>query len=941
MSKKILFSICFVLSIFYSLAQTGTIRGTVYDEKTGETVIGATVVIKGTINGTITDFDGNYSLKVEPGIHDVVVSFVSYEAKTITDIAVEAGKVTITDCHLGMADIELTEVIVTAKENKRSENAMITLQRKSAQIMDGISAEQISKLGDSNAAAALKRVTGVSVQSGKYVFIRGLGDRYTKTTLNGAEIPSLDPEKNSVQMDLFPSNIIDNIVVRKTFTPDMPGESTGGLVDIVTRDFPDKFTLVFSNSIGYNTQSSLNDDFLTQESQKFDWLGMDNGERGIPSNARNVINNMGDKDVIQAIPGYYTEDEVNEFSNSFDRNITPITKKSFLNHSHKLSFGNQLSLGGSKAFGFNAAFSYSRNFSYYDDGRQGIFKDDIPSSDKDVIDRKGEEKILLSGLLNLSLKLNSKNKVGVRILKNQAGTKVGRYRFGSYNYESGAFVQDRERSFLERKINSYQLHGKHTFERFNYLSVDWQSSYTKMIQNEPDAVFFSNVIVYNGDMPNFYFKTNELPNRLFRNMNEYNFDNKLNIEIPVNLFTNKDKIKVGVAYLNKDRRSELEKVELRPPANDATYNGNYELDGNIESFFYDNMISSSNIEGSYYMFDRENNALNAYSATSNTYAAYFMLDFHLTDRIRLLGGARYEKSEMKTKNLSTQNPRNGEIMENDILPSLNLTYSLIENMNLRLAYSQTIARPQFREFAPANFYDYKYGRFIIGNPDLKRTKVNNIDLRWEYYSKRGEMFAVSGFYKIFDGAIEPSLDPTSQNFIVTYKNTSNAYLYGVELEVRKSLDFIDALKNFNVGGNLTLVKSSSELEEQDPKFIQLNMKTRNMVGQAPYVANVYLGYDNKEAKLSANLGLNVNGDKMTLITAQTTPYIYEKPQPMLTFNISKGIKEHWEIEFSVDNILDSQYRASYNYSEDLGSDYDNVRYSEGVTFGLSLKYFIK
>jgi len=344
--KKIgLVVISFIFLTASSFAQKGTLRGKIIDKGTGETLIGATIMVEGTTNGTISDFDGNYSLTLNPGTYKIRVSFVSYEKKLFEDINIKPGKVTILNVNLGKSETQIGEVVVTARARQRTENAMQIMQKKSARLMDGISFEKISKLGDSNAAQALKRVTGVSVEGGKYIYVRGLSDRYTKITLNESSIPALDPEKNTVQMDIFPSNIIENIAINKTFTPDMPGESTGGHVNIITKDFPSKFTLKFSTSFGYNPQANLNNKFLTYPGGKTDWLGYDDGTRAIPDLAREALDRMVEED-LGIIDEIQFPNNITEITKSFKPVMSPREGYSFLDHGHKFSIGDQIKLFG-------------------------------------------------------------------------------------------------------------------------------------------------------------------------------------------------------------------------------------------------------------------------------------------------------------------------------------------------------------------------------------------------------------------------------------------------------------------------------------------------------------------------------------------------------------------------------------------------------------------
>ncbi len=928
MKNKIFIILILSLLSINLYAQNGTIRGTIIDNETGETLIGVSIALVGTTTGTITDFDGNYSLDLPQGTYDIVYSYISYEKKTITGVTIKPGEVTVVDVNLGQAELAIEEVVVTAKANKQTETAVMVMQKKAGIVMDGISSQQISRLGDSHAAAALKRVTGVSVQGGKYVFVRGLSDRYTKTTLNNAEIPALDPEKNTVQMDIFPSNIIENIMVRKTFSPEMPGESSGGLVDIATKDFPEKFTLHFSTSWKYNTQASMNDQFITYDGGKYDIFGMDGGERTIPDYPQSVIDNMEARGTEQIIYGEYSVTELRDFSTPFNTNVYPVEDKSFFDQSYKLAVGNQIKLFN-KALGFNVALSYSNDFDYYDNGEANRYSDAIRTEIKELNDRRGAKNVKLTGLANLNYKLSNNHKTGFRFLRNQSGSQGARYRYGRFNYEE-TNIQERNLSYLDRNFTSMQLHGKHVIPALNNATITWLSSGTFMTQNEPDTRFFTNL--YEGD--EYTFKTNVVPVRLYRDMEELDMDNKIDIEIPFTLFDEKAKVKFGGEYLYKDRDAWQNKLELFNAISNQ-YIGSQELDGNLGTYIENSIISETNQTGLFYTMDNENNKIMSYVGELKVTAGYAQIDFKAGKNLRVLTGARFENTYLSVSNYSTVNNVEKSIDRFDVLPALNLTYTVIDNMNVRLAGSRTISRPSFREIAPASFYDYILGTTFTGNSNLEASLVTNLDFRWEYYFDRGEMVALSAFYKNFEKPIETYLDVGSQNEEVLYRNAERTDLYGLEAEVRLSLDVIEVLRHFSVGGNLTLVQSEVELTEDEMKY--RDETKRPMIGQAPYVINTYLGYDNPDIKLNANIGFNTNGKKLFLVTKQATPYVYETPRPSLNFNIAKGIGENFNVCFSIDNILNKDFELYYDYAD---KKYFYLKYSEGITFGVSVKYLI-
>lgn len=940
-----------IIGIFFSISilksQTGTLRGTIIDLETGETLIGATVLVDGTSKGTITDFDGNYTLILEPGTYTIKISFISYETKVFPDVVIKADEVSILDANLGVATSELGEVVVEARLRRKTEAAMMVMQKKSASLLDGISSEQMSKLADSDAASALKRVTGVSVQGGKYVFVRGLGDRYTKITLNGAEIPGLDPEKNTVQMDIFPSNIIENIVVHKTFTPDLPGESTGGHVDVVTKDFPEKYTLMFSTSLGFNPQVHLNDNFLSYDGGKTDWIGIDDGTRDVPTEGQEALDEIIANNSNQINTSSFSKTELNTISNSFNKNMDVKREKSFLDHSHKFAVGNQVNLAG-KPLGFNIALSYSRDYDYYSNGKYSLNND--PNYDKNsnqytqpiphisLADERGTENVALASLINMNYKLSNNHKLGIRYIRNQSGKTVTRYRQGVFNYEN-TDAQDINLGFLERNFDSYQLHGKHVFPAANGLVIKWLGSYTLMKQNEPDLRFWTCLVdsTTHPDTP-FRLKTNDTPARFYREMEEANLHAKVDFDLPVSMFGTNTKIKFGGAYVYKDRDLSERKFAL-----------NYTTtlyDGDIEKYLTDRIYSEnfSLLDGAYYYTaDYESNLINSYTAYQAVLSEYAMIDIPL-EKFRIVTGLRVEQSTTFVENKINSNDaayKKGEKTYNDFLPSLNCTYKPVDNMNVRFAVSQTIARPVFKEIG-TDYYDYKSSIFYTGNENLERSKILNGDLRWEYFPKSTDKFAVSFFYKSFENPIEQTLDISqAQNFKVLYINPKNATLYGTEIEMRKKLDFVSFLENFTVGGNFTYVISQVEKTKEvydlevagDPD----REETRPMFGQAPWIVNAFLSYSHDSLGLSSNIGFNVTGEKLYMITLGGTPYLYEQPGASLNWNISKQLGENWSIDFAVKNILDSEYYAVYHYN--TGDKY-HLKYKSGRVFSFGFKYLI-
>jgi len=926
------------------LSATGTIRGKILDATTGEGLIGANVFLTGTTTGTITDFDGDFTLKdVASGSVSVTVSYVSYETQVFETVNVQSGAVEILNANLNLSSQSLQEVIITARKREQTEAAVLVMKKKMPSILDGISSQQISRMGDSNAATALKRVTGVSVEGGKYVYVRGLSDRYSTITLNGAQIPGLDPEKNTVQMDLFPSSVIENLMVFKTFSPDLPGNATGGLVNIVTKDFPEQFTLQFSAGLGYNSQSNLRDDFLSYDGGSTDYLGIDDGTRAIPRQVMNLTENG-------QLPFIYTsEDEkLGEISRGFNKLMDYTYSSSFLDQSYSSSMGNRVSLFG-RDLGFNFSANYSREYDMYTGGRDEkytVTTPDLPAAKRLVEDNLGTENVVWSGLANISYKLNNNHKIGMTLMRIQSGLKSSRYNIGVAADPDAEDIIEQKLAWLERSITAVQGRGKHVMPGVGNATIDWLASYTCSSQDEPDLRFF--FMDYDADeTAGEYIKhevrLNNLPARFYREMYETNLDLKLNYTQPFKMGDRNGKIKFGGSYIDKIRDSKQNMFTVKRQ-------GAIDFDGTAADFLQDeNMIWPDNWQVVYYENSLLTDEKNSYKGTETVAAAYAMMDLSVTEKLRIMAGARYEHSDIFVENkvdtieypTKVDDYDKGGFNEGDILPSVNLVYGVTGDMNVRLGYNKTVARPVFRELAPYASYDHKAGLRKIGNPDLEKTCVDNVDLRWEWFVRPGEILSFSAFYKHFENPIELRDKEQAANPEIHYENIDNSNLYGLEFELRKRLDFVQALRNFSFGANVTLVKSV--VNEDSTRLASARLvdpdwsETRPMFGQSPYVINTYLNYHSFERGWDVNLGYNVSGEKLVLVNKAATPDVYEQPFPMLDFNICKQFKNGIDVKFSADNLLNPYFEQTYSFTSSSGYF---RKFKMGRTFSITLSYLL-
>ena len=946
--KKSVLTILLVMCAWSVFAQTGTIRGQVMEDASGEPLIGATVVVSGTTNGSTTDLDGNYTIKVAPGTYELKVSFISFNERIISDVVVSENEVAVVPpIRLQDETTELQEVVVMAKVLRDTDVGLLTAQRKSASMMNAISSQSFSRTGDSNAGSAMKRVTGVSVEGGKYVFIRGLGDRYSKTNLNGADIPGLDPNRNSVQLDLFPANLINNIVVYKTFTPNLSGNFTGGYVDVETKDFPEDFTFQFSTSVGYNDQATFNKNFLTYKGGGKDFLAFDDGTRNFPE----II----DIENREAIPARSYRDPVlanrlTEATKSFNKEWVPARKSAPLDHSFSLSLGNQKEFLG-KPVGYLASLSYSRSYEYYENGQFGRYyltgeMDQVNTLVEEIKlnDDRGVENVLWGAMLGASIKLNGYNKIGLTALRNQSGAKEGRNLQGiktTGEGEMGYFTNTL--LFEERALTSFQLKGEHAFGGGEGIRLNWISSYTLSTMDQPDLRFFT-YGDYGQESRGLRIEPSigQPPTRYTRNLNQFNFDNKLDITVPFKLWNGKDaKFQFGGAYVSKERL--FREFQYRFDTDLTKFNGDP-----VKHVSEENTWSMENTAGVYVYdaYDPRNN----YEATETVGAGYAMVDLPVSSKLRAVAGARLEKTAITFTSYAADDPKmkgrygalkDKKLLDNlDILPSLNLTYQLAEAMNLRAAYGRTLARPNFRELAPYQSFDFVGGYNYVGNDTLQRTLVDNIDLRWEMFPHPSEILSLSLFYKNFTNPIEATFVPLSLNPLLTWKNVQEAKVFGLEIEARKSLGFIsEQLTNFNLGTNLTLVKSEVSISSHElarkRRFNPELADTRQMAGQSPYIINAFVGYNSELYEV--NVAFNVQGERLAIVSQDATPDVYEQAVPSLNFNLSRRIAERWKAKVSASNLLNPAivFVQEYKGTEYIFQNYTRGReYSVGVSYSL-------
>lgn len=926
-------------------AQNGTIAGTVVDRETGETLIGVNVVVEPLGTGAATGLDGDYRIPGVPaGTYDLTFSYLGYQQQRVTGVTVAAGQTTPLDVELAEETLELEgggEVVVEATAIRNNEAALLRDRAKAAAVSDAVSAETISRAGASTAADALQKVPGASVVDGKNIVVRGLSDRYLNTQLNGATLPSADPEKQAAPLDLFPSGLLDNIVTSKSFTVDKPGTFTGGGVNISTRSFPETLTAQFSSSVGFTTTTEPGSDFLLYDGGGVGVFGGSSGDLGLPA----AVDGLSARDISSA-----SAEERAAITNAFGSTFAPHDQGVPVNQSYSGSLGNQFELMG-RPFGFLLGANWSKSVDGYANGVNSEFSGTSESISRDYLldTQQGEEEVLFGGLANFNVRLTDRNELGLNLLYNRNATSTAIFQTGLFEdgtlQEQDNIYEGRSLLYAERSLFSSQLSGKHALTT-DGLRAEWNAAYSRTTLDEPDFRIFQNEIDTNPTSGGVDYlirsSAYDAPIRTFRDLGEDGFNGALDVEIPVGELAGRPvQVKVGGAAEYR-MRVFRERSFVYPVGTTGQRL--------LNAFGGDPSALIANASEVGLFVEDQTDPRAPYDGTLGVYAGYGQVDLALAEPLRFIGGVRYEYTDLSVTSPGGAFPDGGYTaggLGDALLPAASFVYAVTGAMNLRAAYGKTLARPSFREVAPRAVFSLAERYTINGNPDVRQSKVHNADLRWEWFVRPGEILAVSGFYKHFVDPIELTFLAGNNQF--QPNNLGDAALYGLEFEARRRLDFLPgALANLQVGGNLSLVDAEVELRPLDKvargACTQSEAEAgacpeamRPLEGQSPYVLNLDLGYLDFERGTSVNLFFNVFGRRLFAVSQGPVPDLYEDSRATLDFTASQDVWNGISLKVSAKNLLDAAYRLVH-YDEDSGAEYLRREYDLGRSFSLGVSY---
>ena len=904
-------------------AQTGKISGTISDKKTGETLIGVTVKIKGTTKGVSTDVDGKYNLQgMATGKYLLEFSYVGYQTKEVSDVEVKAPGLTSLNVILNEAGGQnLGEVVVKASFRQESVNSLYAKQKNSAVISDGVSSDQIKKSPDRNTSDVLKRVSGATIQDNKFVVIRGLGDRYNTATLDGSTLPSTEPNRKAFSFDIVPSNLVDNLIVSKTATPDLPADFTGGAVQISTKDIPDNNFISFGIGAGYNTVSTFKD-FKSGVRTASDYFGFDNGNKALASNfpSRSRLAN-----------GLTAEQDLSAMK-SFSRNWNVYNNTALPTQNYQFTIGRVKEFKNNSKFGALLSATYRNSQTINND----VIRDYINVNYHDNIYKFSTN---LGGIANFAYTYG-KSKITFKNIYNRSFDDSYLERNG-FNRDRGRDVKFYAFDLLQKSLFKSTVEGTHPLGE-NNSKINWSLSYANILNDQPDQkkALYQRAPSTNGTDNPYVAQTENLSkenSRLFSKLNEDNFSGGANYTLPVKMFSQLSTFKAGINSIYRKRSFDARFVGL-------ISNTSSPLAAEVATRPLSTLYGLDAINNGVYRLGEIADNADSYNAHSLTNAGYLMLDNKFGEKSRLVWGVRVEQFNvvLDSKVPSPLTSVNDNYV--DVLPSANYTYSLTPKINLRASYYRTLARPEFRELATSAPFDYELLALQQGNPNLKEAKIDNADIRFEFYPQAGQIISISGFYKKFHNAIESFNSDATSTRTITFINSDKADVYGIEFEFRKSLDFIsntDFLKKTTFYTNLSVIKSKVQTNNTGINLLETE---RPLVGQAPYIVNAGLQHSFLDDKLSFNALYNRIGRKLNVAGGALFKGIYEAPRNVVDLQLAlKVIKNKGEIKFNAGDILNN--RVTQYYDNDFDKKYDPSKgdetvssYKPGGNYSLSFSY---
>ncbi len=897
-------------------AQIGTIKGTIHDGKTNETMIGASVMIDGTSIGTTTDIDGNFELhNIEAGTYKLIISSIGYAEIVLEHLRVETGKETIINTKMNEQSLVLDAVEVKAQRKTDTEVSVVSEIRQLANIAVGVSSQQITKTQDRDASQVVRRVPGVSIFDDRFIVVRGLNERYNTVLLNDIVTPSTEVDVKSFSFDLIPSSAIDRMMVFKSPSADLPGDIAGGAIKIYTKTIPDGDNVSVGFTIGYRGNAT-GATVLDHQGSALDGLGFGSKNRSLPANfpsTKSVINYASTEAMIENFRN------LNPYYSVQSKTVLPDLRAN-LNWSKRFFIGNK-ELTTISYINYSNTNTYQRmlqNRFLYDESIQSTFKDDNYSNN-----------IRLGIMSNWALILNPKNKIEFRNIYNQLASKETVVRSGEL-YENRLEVANQSFRYEQKSILSSQLNGTH--ELSEKMRLKWIGGFGYTRRSEPDFRRFTSSRelgsdgAFKIDLQQFESPTLQQAARFWSNMDEFVLTAHANLDKVIGTkHSDDDKnkvIKMGIYSEYKDRYFKARWFGIVNPNR---------VDASITTLTPELFFTNDNLRASRVFYSEGTNYDDKYTAQNILNAAYVSFYVPFNDKLNATIGVRGEYNQQLLQSRERGGGKKVDV-NNAIfspMPSLNATYKLNEKHLVRFGYGTTVNRPEFRELAPFTYYDFIFDVSRRGNQNIKVATIHNFDLRYDFYPSKGELITIGAFYKKFYNPIEAAVFYNGSTVAFTVANSESATSSGVELEVRKRV-----VENLMVVFNASLIGSNVVVSG-------LSDYSRYLQGQSPYLINAGLFYNEPETGIQANVLYNIVGKRIYVIGDNVlSSNVFEMPRNVLDANISKTFGKV-EIKAGAQDILNQPFKLIQDTNRDNKiTDTDGVfqEFRRGSNFYVSVNY---
>ena len=927
--RKFFLLLLLIITSDVLIAQSGKITGKVINAGSGQVLTGATLTLLEKSKNETTDMNGNFIFsKLAPGSYSIKCSYVGYIEKTIDEIIIKNNDNTTLTISLEEKKSSQGEVVISSTRSRAAKESVASLliaQKNSASVSDGISAESIKKTPDRSTSDVLKRVSGASIQDDRFAIIRGLNDRYNAAFINGAPLPSTESDRKAFAFDIFPSSILDNLVIYKTATPDKSGEFAGGIIDITTKSILPKGFTTLTFGLGYNSLITGKDRFYSENKGNKDFLGIDDGTRSIPAGIPNV---RGIKNA--------TFDERAALAKLFGNYKWGLKQNNTApNFNFQVSKGFNIERKQKEFLGALFSVNYSKNYSF-NEGERNSYNFDLTAPPTAELLQKGKfidsiynSETILAALGNISIKINNHNTFNWKnnLSINTDDKLIKRIGYPDFSSDSVNLLKDAIRWYTSNQIFSTQLSGEHLISA-SKTKINWLGAYSNVSREIPNLSRTS----YFGVAPDFFANpSNGTPSQgsgngtmFFTNSDENIKSIKVDITQPYTFLKNSQNfVKIGAGYQIRKRYFTSRLLAFdRYNSGGVAFDYSLELLPEDKIFLPQNLGLMANGKGGFLINDGTLSNSD-YDASSALTHVFIMNDQRFFKKFRLIYGVRMERFNQKLnsiKNLSDTIQNNTTVT--DYLPSVNFVYALTSKMNVRLSYSQTINRPEFRELAPYLFFDNVTQYTFEGYDTLRRAKINNYDFRYEFYPGKAQLFSVSAFYKEFENPIEIIAIPNLTNQVI-YQNAASAKVYGIEAEFRTLISTILGIKKENawlskltLSANVAYIKSSVKLGSLygfDPSQL---VTDRALQGQSPYLINGSLSFNDEKSGVSSTVSVNRIGDRISIAGTYNNPNIYEKARTVVDFQLAKSLfKNKLELKITGRDILAQKLNFYFDMDE--------------------------